>query len=124
MNFIPFESESTDCARIGADALLFVMAYGHTISVPTIALRMAEKIAVISIAARETPAAVLRDVNKAIDIIAVSIRQRDALDLAPAIAEPIPAPASKPNEGPMARLTDRPIVRPPAPQRVAVDLKF
>ena len=81
MRQIPrFESTADSGLELGADALLFVMAHGHTISVPTQALMFAEKVGVISIARRETPDAVLSGVNRALDLIAASLRTRDRLD--------------------------------------------
>ena len=130
MQITPFESQSTDALVIGADALLYVMAHGHTISVPTQALRLAEKVAVISIARRDTPQPVLRDVNRAIDLIAASIRTRERLDLAPAAlttppAAPMTAPDSGLDGGYRVPLQPAPRSRPPASvARPIVDVAF
>lgn len=120
--FVPFHSDAVSGLELGADALLFVMAYGHTISVPDAALMFAEKIAIVSIARRETPAPVLRDVNRAIDVIAASLRNRARLG-----RESAPVPdvntiePHKPNNGPMAKLQDAPIARPPSGQKVEIN---
>ncbi len=100
--FKPFSASVTpaDAANewaLGSLALLYVMAYDHTVSVPDQALRFAEKVGVLSIARRETPDPVLRDVNRALDLIAVSLRQRDRLDrdratALAALADPEPPP--------------------------------
>ena len=42
-----FASAALGSLELGADALLYVMAHGHTLSVPTHALRFAEKVGVI-----------------------------------------------------------------------------
>jgi hypothetical protein len=121
--FIQFDSHATDTLELGADALLYVMAHGHTISIPTAALYFAEKVAIVAIASRHTPAPVLRDVNKAIDVIAMSIRQRDRLarEAMPVAPIPVAVTPERPNEGPMARLQDRPTVRPPSGEKVQVN---
>jgi hypothetical protein len=100
--FRPFEPHPghTDPLDVGADALLYVMAYGHTISVPTAVLHFAEKVAVLSIARRETPEPVLVDVNRAITRIAASLRTRLALDTGDTRGEAVPAarpPAERPD---------------------------
>lgn len=105
----PFDSQAapSNPYAIGADALLYVMAYGHAISVPDLALAWAEKVGVISIASRDTPEPVLRDVNRALDVIARTLRLR--LRLGTEVA-PMPAarPPDRPNEGPMATLKPTP----------------
>lgn len=40
---IPFVTHADDPIAIGADALLYVMAHDHTITIPTTALQFAEK---------------------------------------------------------------------------------
>jgi len=78
--FMEFHSDAESGLELGADALLYVMAHGHTISVPTQALLFAEKVGVISIARRDTPVPVLADVNRALDLIAASLRTRERID--------------------------------------------
>jgi len=94
--FRPFAPlpEHTDPLDIGADALLYVMAYGHTISVPDTALHFAEKVAVLSIARRDTSEPVLVDVNRAITRIAASLRTRLALATEDTRGEAVPAARS------------------------------
>lgn len=120
-SFVLFASDATESLARGSDALLYVMAHGHTISVPTAALYFAEKIGVLSIGRRDTPETVLRAVNKALDVIASALRMRDRLDreitVIPALHARTPEP---PNEGPMARLSPRPINRPPSGQKVEI----
>lgn len=112
---IPFETAAIDTLELGADALLYVMAHRHTITVPTDALQLALKVATIAIARQSTAPAVLRDVNDAIDTIAASLRCRLKLDAeSAAAAAPAAAPIDRPNAGPMAPLIDSPIVRPPS----------
>lgn len=121
--FVPFHSDAIGGLEYGADALLFVMAYGHTISVPDHALMFAEKVAIVSIARRDTPEPVLRDVNRAIDIIAASLRDRTKIDAeaSPAVDANTIEP-HKQDLGPMAKLSPAPIVRPPAPTKI--DIQF
>lgn len=119
--FIPFESEQSDSLSRGSDALLYVMAHGHTISVPTAALYFAEKVGVQAIADRHVHTGVLRDVNRALDIIAASLRHRDVLDREGLHTLALPAPEpERPNEGPMARLQPLPSVRPSGGQKVEI----
>lgn len=80
--FVLFESSATNATAIGSDALRYVMTHGHTISVPTSALYIAGKLAIVAIAPRETSATVLREVNRAIDIIAATIRTRERAERA------------------------------------------
>ena len=56
----------------------------HAATVPTDVLMFAEKVGVISIARRDVAPAVLADVNKALDIIAATMRVRAKLDAEPA----------------------------------------
>ena len=109
--FMEFQSSAGSGLELGADALLYVMAHGHTISVPTQALLFAEKVGVISIARRDTPVLVLADVNRALDLIAASLRTRERLDREPDNGAPTcaPAPADNPTGGLRSKLV------PPAP---------
>jgi hypothetical protein len=77
----PFESAATTTLERGADALRYVMAHGHAVSVPTDVLHFAEKVGVLSIARREgESAAVVAEVNRALDVIAATLRIRARLD--------------------------------------------
>src|SRR5947209_108383 len=111
---VPFESAGMDNLERGTDGLLYVMAHGHAATVPTDVLMFAEKVGVISIARRkdEVPA-VLADVNRALDIIAATLRARAKLD-----AEPIlpgqTTDAPDVNGGQHARLVPPVPTRPPA----------
>jgi hypothetical protein len=87
-----FETQAKDPLDIGADALLFVMAHGHALDVPTTALHFAEKAAMLSIARRDTPEAVLVDVNRAVDTIANTLRIRAKLDAEEAALTSLVAP--------------------------------
>src|SRR5579859_3246718 len=84
-----FVSVALSPLELGADALLYVMDHGHAIGVPTDALYFAEKVAIVSIARRETDPIILRKVNTAIDVICLALRHRTALDAA--AATPVPA---------------------------------
>ena len=112
---VPFETEGTDNLERGADGLLYVMAHGHAATVPTDVLMFSEKVGVISIARRDTASAVLADVNRALDIIAATLRARAKLD-----AEPTAPLATEPtdqvdiNGGQPARLIPVTPTRPPA----------
>jgi|SRR6185436_3142061 len=111
---------STEPNRLGADALLYVLEYHTTYTVPDLALYGAEKAAVISIAARDVHPAVLQRVNRAIDLIAGEIRRRAAApaELPPAAEPPAaeppaaggqrvrPGKAPRPN-GPPSSFADR-----------------
>lgn len=111
----PFESTADSGLELGADALLFVMAHGHTISVPTAALLFAEKVGVISISPRDTAPVVLRDVNRALDLIAATLRTRDRLDREPTApcTTPIVAPDDDQDGG--QRVPLKPTPQPHAP---------
>lgn len=74
------DANAVDGLRLGADALLYVMQHGHTISVSDRALLFAQKVGVLAIARRDTAAPVLLDVNRALDAIGASLRRRDRLD--------------------------------------------
>lgn len=123
---VMFTSGADNDIALGADALRYVMAHGHTISIPDHALRFAEKVAIISIRARDTAAPVLANVNRALDEIANSIRRRERIDQDANqyenCASACSADQQKPNEGPMAPLQPTPIVRPPSGQKV--EIKF
>jgi hypothetical protein len=95
--FVEFHSGAESGLELGAEALLYVMAHGHTISVPTQALLFAEKVGVISIARRDTPVPVLADVNRALDLIAASLRTRERLDREAKDGSPTCGPASADN---------------------------
>lgn len=90
--FAPFATTDPEPVRQGTEALLYVMTHGHTISVPDVALRFAEKVAIMSIAPRDTAAPVLADVNRALDIIAMSLRHRDRMDREAAKAAAVSVP--------------------------------
>lgn len=106
-SFVLFTSDASDGLELGADALLYVMAHGHCLSVPTEALYFAEKVAIVSIARKETPASILTAVNLAINEIAATIRVRARLDADARTAQPSTTP-ERPNVGPMARLQPAP----------------
>ena len=93
---VPFTTTATSGLGRGADALRFVIAHGHTVTVPTADLHFAEKVGVLSIARREgESAAVVAEVNRALDVIAATVRIRARLDAEDA-TEPIqvtPLPA-------------------------------
>jgi hypothetical protein len=94
--FTAFTTTATDPLTVGSDALLYVMAYGHGISVATAALEQAQHVAVLSIARRDTPEPVLRDVNRAIDVIGATIRTRQRLDAEAAQVRELMAAAPAP----------------------------
>lgn len=118
--FIPFETTAVDTLALGSDALLYVMAHRHAISVPTSALYFAEKVGVVGIARRDINPLVLADVNRALDLIAKTLRTREMLDREPLPLPPV-SPMARPNEGPMATLERQPFARPPAGQKVTVE---
>lgn len=123
MTFKSFEDTRINDRDPGADALLYVMAYGHTISVPTSALYFAEKIAIRAIADRQTPEPILRDVNRAIDLITASIRNRERLDREDtATVESAPVSSDHPSgqPGKFATLQPQPINRPPSGVKVEI----
>ena len=111
-----FTSDAVSPLQLGSDALQYVMRHGHTASIPTDALYFAEKVAIVTIAPRETDPAVLVSVNRAIDVIAASIRIREQIEAEQGgLALPAIDQLHTPNEGPMARLHDRPKSNPPSP---------
>jgi hypothetical protein len=124
-----------DPYQSGHEALLFIMAEGHCIGIPTALLYFAEKAGIRAIAhgrptkdqpAQDCPAPLLLAGNRALDIIAKTLQRRDALereDTQEAPGRPQEAPG-KPNQGPMARLLDRPLVQPPGGQKAVIDLAF
>jgi hypothetical protein len=78
---VPFETTGTTGLAQGADALRYVMTHGHALTVPTDVLHFAEKVGVLSIARREDESAtVIAEVNRALDVIAVTLRARAHLD--------------------------------------------
>ena len=94
--FAEFSSDAVSGLERGADALLYVMTHGHTLTVPTDALLFAEKVVVISIARHEGESpVVIADVNRAIDLIAATLRIRARLDAEPAGAR---TPSREPAE--------------------------
>jgi len=107
----PFETEGTDNLERGADALLYVMAHGHAVTVPTGVLLFAEKVGVLGIARRDVAPAVLADVNRALDIVAATLRARARLDREPAAT----VAAARPAAGPDADGGQRAKLIPPAP---------
>lgn len=121
--FVPFESDAVDTHALGADALLYVMAHEHAVTVPTAALYFAEKVAYMAIADKDTPEKTLVRVNRAIDMIAATIRVRERLDRedTPAV-DTTPAPQAPPSgrPGKFAALQPQPINRPPSGVKVEI----
>jgi hypothetical protein len=86
---MPFETKGATALSQGADALRYVMANGHAVTVPTDVLHFAERVGVLSIARREDElATVVAEVNRALDVIAATLRIRARLD-ADGVTEPI-----------------------------------
>jgi hypothetical protein len=84
-----FESTATTTLERGADALRYVMAHRHAVTVPTADLQFAEKVGVLSIARREDESApVVAEVNRALDVIAATLRIRARLGVE-CVTEPI-----------------------------------
>jgi hypothetical protein len=78
---LPFTTTATSELGRGADALRYIMAHGHAVTVPTDVLHFAEKVGVLSIARREGESpAVVAEVNRALDVIATTLRIRARLD--------------------------------------------
>jgi hypothetical protein len=94
--FVKFEC--SDPSRLATEALLYVMTHDHGISVPTDALQLAEKVAVIGIARRDTHETTLAVVNRAIDVITATLRSRLKVEAESAkVIESVPP---KPSERP------------------------
>ena len=113
---VPFETQGTDNLERGADALLYVMAHGHAVTVPTTVLLFAEKVGVLGIARRDVAPAVLADVNRALDVIASTLRARARLDREPAatVAAARPPAAPDAHGGQRAKLVPPKPTQPPA----------
>lgn len=124
MTLVPFATSADAPLAAGSDALIYVMRHGHTLSVPTALLYFAEKVAIVTIAARETDPAILASVNRAIDVIASSIRIRERLDRDAAV--PAAAPAAAPDDRDGGHLSRLQPVQPrkPSPAAYADGLAF
>jgi hypothetical protein len=78
---VPFTTTATSGLGRGADALRYVMVHRHAVTVPTDVLHFAEKVGIRSIARREDESATVVDaVNRALDVIAATLRARAHLD--------------------------------------------
>lgn len=102
----------------GSRVLQFLLATGCTATLSDEDLQLADHIALYAVASRDISNIALIKINETRHVIASILRGRQAYRDG---AAHVPAASdNKPNEGPMARLQDRPIVRPPSGQKVEI----
>ncbi len=108
--------------------LRFVLAHDTTATLTDSDLQGAQWAALFVLAAREISDVAIDKIANVQRLITATLRNRAIEDSAPAAVVPTVAD-TRPNDGPMAPLKPRPIVRPPAPAYAAprppvVDIAF
>lgn len=105
----------------GSRVLSFLLREGVYATVSTEALQLAEHAAVYAVAHHDVLPSIVDKISAVRHIIAQTLRVRlqdAAMDATLAIGSPVD---TRPNNGPMAKLQDAPLVKPPAPSYAEIE---